>query len=52
MRLGNIQGVSQIWQHPWLLGISEEDVLAKKLTPPFHPNMFEENFDNAEFKAV
>jgi serine/threonine protein kinase len=40
-RLGNIRGVEEIWLHPWLLGINESDVVAKRLSPPFKPNIFE-----------
>jgi serum/glucocorticoid-regulated kinase 2 len=50
-RLGNFNGIQDIWSHPWLLGITESDVLTKRLLPPFKPNILEENFDNSDFKT-
>jgi hypothetical protein len=41
--------VSEIFAHPWLRDVKIEDVLAKKLEPPFKTNIFENNFDNSDF---
>ena len=39
----------EILASPWLSDCKVEDVLAKKLSPPFKTEMFENNFDDADF---
>lgn len=42
--------VSEIFAAPWLNGCRIEEVLAKKLDPPYKTNMFESNFDTTDFE--
>lgn len=41
--------VTDIFAHPWLKDVKMDDVLAKKLDPPFKTNLFENNFDSSDF---
>ncbi len=47
-RLGSYSGIKEIIYHPWIGKVRMQDVLAKKLVPPFQPNPEEFNFDKDE----
>lgn len=36
-------------RHPWLKDVNMNDVLCKKLIPPYQTDMFQNNFDNSDF---
>jgi hypothetical protein len=42
--------ISEIMKHPWLTNVNMDDVLNKKLVPPFQTDMFENNFDSSDFE--
>lgn len=41
--------IQDILEHPWLQNTNMNEVLNKKLTPPYRTNMFENNFDDSDF---
>jgi hypothetical protein len=41
--------VEEILQHSWLAGTDIQQILQKKLVPPFPTNMFESNVDDTDF---
>lgn len=44
-RLGSLRGVEEIKEHPWCAKIDWNKLLAKKIIPPFRPNLKISNFD-------
>lgn len=55
-RLGKLNDVDEVLSHPWFSEINLEDLLAKKITPPFIPQItnpddtsnFDEKFSQLE----
>ena len=43
-----MKGLKEILFHPWIGRINSENVLSKKLVPPYIPPMNEFNFDENE----
>jgi serine/threonine protein kinase len=44
-RLGCLRGLEEIKEHPWCAKIDWSKLLAKKIIPPFRPNLKISNFD-------
>lgn len=42
---------TEILKDPWVKGATLEYINAKKLSPPFKPNLLSYNFDDGEFAA-
>lgn len=47
-RLGE-NGISELKSHPWLSKINWEDIVAKKVDPPFKPNLYDVTYDQRNF---
>jgi hypothetical protein len=45
-----LKEMKHIMKHPWLKNVNMQDVLAKKMEPPFKTEMFENNFDSSDFQ--
>lgn len=43
------KNIKEILDHPWLKNVNMDDVLKKKLVPPFKTDMYLNNFDESEF---
>jgi hypothetical protein len=43
------KNIREILEHPWLKYVNMDDVLNKKLNPPFKTDMYLNNFDETEF---
>lgn len=43
------KNIKEILDHPWLKSVNMEEVLNKKLVPPFKTDMYLNNFDESEF---
>ena len=41
-----MKGIKEILFHPWLQKVKAEDILQKRLIPPFVPDINEFNFDS------
>ena len=49
-RLGAIGDYEEVLSHPWFKDISEDDLLEKKIKPPFKPQL-EHEYDTKYFNA-
>ena len=43
------KNIKEILDNPWLKNVNMDDVLKKKLVPPFKTDMYLNNFDESEF---
>ncbi|CAD8095638.1 unnamed protein product [Paramecium primaurelia] len=48
-RLGQSQGIVEILSHPWFADINFEDIVNRKINPPYKPEPLKYNFDEEEF---
>lgn len=44
------KSINEIMRHPWLKDVNMEDVMNKKMTPPFKTDMFQSNIDSSDFE--
>jgi hypothetical protein len=45
VRLGSLKGVKEVLFHPWLGRVKSEEVLGRRMRPPYVPDVSEFNFD-------
>ena len=49
-RLGNADGIKEILEHAWFKGIKLQNVLDRKIEPPYKPSLLKFYLDDQDFK--